>query len=205
MLGECHAHVIMDGFNYKEAIALHKNGVEEAVIHQCFAKYKDAGSLFIRDGGDSLGVSKRAKEIAPEYGITYLTPVFAIHKKGHYGGIVGRSFSDEKEYLVLLQTNHCWSFPKGHMEKGESEQQTALRELYEETGLCPIQITDDRLVLEYDIPPFTRKQVILFLCEVEGSVVPQQSEILRHCWVTAEDLKEYLLADTYEARRPLLR
>jgi predicted amidohydrolase YtcJ len=103
MLGECHAHVLMDGFNYREAIALHKNGVEEAVIHKCFAKYKEAGILFIRDGGDSLGVSKRAKEIAPEYGITYLTPVFAIHRKGHYGGIVGRSFSDEKEYISLVK------------------------------------------------------------------------------------------------------
>lgn len=121
------------------------------------------------------------------------------------GVIPYRWNANEKEYLILLQTNHCWSFPKGHMEMGETEQQTALRELYEETGLRPGQITGDRVILEYDIPPFTRKQVILFLCEVEGSVVPQQSEILRHCWVTAEDLKEYLLADTYEACRPLLR
>ena len=28
MLGECHAHVIMDGNNYKEAVSLHKNGVQ---------------------------------------------------------------------------------------------------------------------------------------------------------------------------------
>ena len=103
MLGECHAHVIMDGKNYKEAVALHKNGVDESVIHQCFVKYRDADVLFIRDGGDSLGVSKRAKEIAPEYGITYLTPIFAIHKKGHYGGIVGRSFENIKEYVALVK------------------------------------------------------------------------------------------------------
>ena len=32
MLGDCHAHVIMDGKNYKEAVALHKNGVVEEVI-----------------------------------------------------------------------------------------------------------------------------------------------------------------------------
>ena len=103
MLGECHAHVIMDGKNYKEAIALHKNGVEETVIHQCFFAYQEAGISFVRDGGDCLGVSKRAKEIAPEYGITYLTPIFAIHKKGHYGGIVGRSFEDIKEYHGLVK------------------------------------------------------------------------------------------------------
>ena len=103
MLGECHAHVIMDGKNYKEAVSLHKNGVEEAVIHQCFSKYQMEGITFIRDGGDSLGVSKRAKEIAPVYGIEYLTPVFAIHREGHYGGIVGRSFKNLKEYAELVK------------------------------------------------------------------------------------------------------
>lgn len=103
MLGECHAHVIMDGKNYKEAVSLHKNGVVEDVIHNCFRKYKEAGITFIRDGGDSYNVSKRAKEIASEYGITYLTPMFAIHKKGHYGGIVGRSFQDLREYHHLVR------------------------------------------------------------------------------------------------------
>ena len=103
MLGECHAHVIMDGINYKEAVSLHKNGVVEEVIRECFSKYRDAGITFIRDGGDSYGVSKRAKEIAPEYGIEYLTPVFAIHKSGHYGGIVGKSFENLKEYHELVK------------------------------------------------------------------------------------------------------
>ena len=103
MLGECHAHVIMDGKNYKEAVALHKNGVVEQVIHDCFAKYRSAGITFIRDGGDALGVSKRAKEIAPEYGIEYVTPIYAIHKNGHYGGIVGKGFDSFKEYHALVK------------------------------------------------------------------------------------------------------
>lgn len=102
MLGECHAHVIMDGKNYKEAVTLHKNGVVEEVIHGCFTGYREAGVTFIRDGGDNYGVSKRAKKIAPEYGIEYLTPIFAIHKKGHYGGIVGCAFEDIKEYAKLV-------------------------------------------------------------------------------------------------------
>lgn len=103
MLGECHAHVIMDGINYKEAVRIHKNGVVDAAICQCFQKYQNAGILFFRDGGDSYGVSKRAKELALKYGIEYLTPIFAIHKEGHYGGIVGRSFSNLKEYKKLVQ------------------------------------------------------------------------------------------------------
>lgn len=103
MLGECHGHIIMDGKNYKEAIALHKNGVRDEVIHDCLAKYHQAGIHFFRDGGDAFGVSKRAKEIAPEYGVDYLTPVYAIYKKGHYGGIVGRSFESLKEYHELVK------------------------------------------------------------------------------------------------------
>lgn len=103
MLGECHAHVIMDGKNYREAVSLHKNGVVEQVIHDCFANYQKAGVLFIRDGGDSFGVSKRAKELAPEYGLEYATPIFAIHKRGHYGAIVGRSFENLREYHTLVK------------------------------------------------------------------------------------------------------
>ena len=103
MLGDCHAHVIMDGKNYKEAVALHKNGVVEEAIHQCFRDYRESGITFLRDGGDSYGVSMRAKKIASEYGITYLTPIFAIYKSGHYGGIVGRSFSNLQEYHQLVK------------------------------------------------------------------------------------------------------
>lgn len=103
MLGECHAHLIMDGKNYKEAVSLHKYGVVESVIHECFRAYQKAGITFIRDGGDSYGVSKRAKELASVYGIEYVTPIYAIHKKGHYGGIVGKSFETLKDYQNLVQ------------------------------------------------------------------------------------------------------
>ncbi len=103
MFGECHAHVIMDGINYRKAVELHRNGVAESVIHRCFAGYQQAGITFIRDGGDSFGVSARAKLLAGDYGLDYRSPLFAIHKKGHYGGIVGRSFETMKEYHGLVK------------------------------------------------------------------------------------------------------
>ena len=111
----------------------------------------------------------------------------------------------EKEYLILLQTNNCWSFPKGHMEARETENQTALRELFEETGLRARLISDQIAVSEYDIPPYTRKQVVLFLGEVEGDVIPQETEVLNHKWVKASALKAYLHPDTYDACAELLR
>lgn len=96
--GECHAHVIMDGLNYRKAVNLHRDGVKDEVIRAHFKAYQERGVTFVRDGGDALGVSKRAKQLAPEYGIDYRTPVFAIHKEGHYGAIVGRSFHDLPEF-----------------------------------------------------------------------------------------------------------
>lgn len=103
MFGECHAHLFMNGTNYKKAVALHKNGVNDADIRQKFAVYQQGDISFIRDGGDVLGVSERGMELAPEYGITYRTPVFAIHKNGHYGSIVGRGFDTMQEYAALVR------------------------------------------------------------------------------------------------------
>ena len=52
------------------------------------------------------------------------------------GVLVLRQQEDEL-YVVLLRHRFGghWSFPKGHVEAGESERQTALREVREETGL----------------------------------------------------------------------
>ena len=103
MFGECHAHVIMDGINYKKAVKRHEQGPDEVIVRKCLETYQRAGVTFVRDGGDALRVSHLAKRLAPEYGIDYRTPVFAIHKNGHYGGIVGRGFDDLKEYHALVK------------------------------------------------------------------------------------------------------
>ena len=103
MFGENHAHIFMNGLNYRAAVNCHKSGVDTDVIHKHFRTYQEKGVSFVRDGGDALGVSEKAREIASQYGITYRTPVFAIHKKGHYGGIVGRPFENMKEYADLVK------------------------------------------------------------------------------------------------------
>lgn len=103
MFGECHAHLFMDGKNYRAAVALHQNGVQEADIREKLGQYQAAGIRFLREGGDVLGVSRKAAQLAPEYGITYVSPVFAIHKNGHYGRIVGRGFDNMKEYAELVR------------------------------------------------------------------------------------------------------
>ena len=83
MFGECHAHVFMDGVNYREAFRRQERGVREDWIRHVFEQYVKNEIFYVREGGDNLGVSLKAKELAAEYGIDYRSPVFAIHKNGH--------------------------------------------------------------------------------------------------------------------------
>lgn len=103
MFGECHGHIFMNGVNYKEAVARHKNGVDKEVVQNRLAAYRDAGITFFREGGDYLGVASYAAGIAGEYGIDYRSPVFAIHKKGHYGSIVGLEYETLPEFAALVK------------------------------------------------------------------------------------------------------
>ncbi len=102
MFGECHAHIFMNGVDYRAAARSFSREVREDLIRENLKAYRDAGVRFVRDGGDHYGASLRARALAPEYGITYLTGGFAIHKNGCYGGIVGRGFDTLKEYAALV-------------------------------------------------------------------------------------------------------
>jgi 8-oxo-dGTP pyrophosphatase MutT (NUDIX family) len=59
------------------------------------------------------------------------------------GIIPYRECEGEREYLLLLYPGGHWSFPKGHLESGEDFEETALRELEEETSISP-----DRVLLD---------------------------------------------------------
>ncbi|MDO4621573.1 MAG: amidohydrolase family protein [Eubacteriales bacterium] len=103
MFGECHAHLFMNGSDYKKAVRDHEGCPDESLIRRELEEYRNRGITFIRDGGDRAGVGLLASKIAPEYGICLFTPVFAIHKEGHYGGIVGRSFRTPEEFRRLAE------------------------------------------------------------------------------------------------------
>ena len=56
-------------------------------------------------------------------------------KDSSFGIIPLRRFDDTWQAFIVQQTNTYWSFPKGHAERSETPQETAERELFEETGL----------------------------------------------------------------------
>ena len=117
-----------------------------------------------------------------------------------------RMLNGQLEFLLVFETySKCWSLPKGHIEAGETDVQTALRELYEETGLTANLDTSRCASIEYSISNFARKQVAFYLGEVTGVPKVREGEIDKFKWVTAEELQDYLFPDTYEACKTLLR
>lgn len=102
MFGECHGHIFMNGVDYKKAVSMYAHGVDREDVKRKLAVYRDRGITFYRDGGDHMGASEYARSIAPAYGIDYRTPIYAIHKNGHYGQIVGLGFDTMKEYHQLV-------------------------------------------------------------------------------------------------------
>ncbi len=102
MFADLHIHMLLSGADWKAAIAGHRPSPDDALIRRRLASYQAAGITYLRDGGDRFGVCLRAKELAPEYGITYRAPAFPIYKKGRYGSFIGRGWSDFTEYRALL-------------------------------------------------------------------------------------------------------
>jgi len=102
VFGECHGHMALDGVDYAAAKERHAGGADRAWVNSVLASYRDAGVTFFRDGGDAWGVSAYAKTVAADYGIDYRSPLFAIHKRGTYGGIVGRGFDTPREFAALV-------------------------------------------------------------------------------------------------------
>ncbi len=101
--GECHAHVFMNGTDYRLAVSRNEGHPDIGWIRHVFGEYKKRGITFVREGGDHYGVSLAAKKIAPEFGITYLSPVFGIFREGDYGRVVGNSFRTMSEYTELVR------------------------------------------------------------------------------------------------------
>ena len=103
MYCDCHMHMVLDGVDWRAAIARHRDGPDETFIRRTLETYQKAGFTYLRDGGDRWGVGKRARELAPEYGITYRTPLANLCKQGHYGGFIGEYYSDFREYADLVR------------------------------------------------------------------------------------------------------
>ncbi|MGD8400931.1 MAG: NUDIX domain-containing protein [Bacillota bacterium] len=104
------------------------------------------------------------------------------------GAVVFHRAGAQIEYLLLRHRNgDHWGFPKGHVEDGESEVATALREIYEETGLRVRLLEGFRRTVEYAPEENSWKQVVYFIGEARERQCACQWEEVSECrWVGFE-------------------
>ncbi len=99
-----------------------------------------------------------------------------------------------------------WDFPKGHMDDGETEIQTALRELEEETGIANVVVVDGfRDTITYTFPRDQKrigKEVVFFLATTKERKVRLSHEHIDHCWLDFDSAFSRL---TYDTARQVLR
>ena len=104
------------------------------------------------------------------------------------GALVYRRNREQIE-LLLIKNRYGghWSFPKGHVEGRETEVQTALREVKEETGLDISLQSGFRHAVEYFPRPNVKKQVVYFLGEATSNDLHmQEEEISRIIWMDSQ-------------------
>ena len=121
------------------------------------------------------------------------------------GALVLRYGDDGKTYILMIRhkAGGHRSFPKGHMERGETEYMTAVREVYEETAVQIRIDIDFRETVRYHPLPGISKEVVYFLTETkQKDIHPRQGEIAQVEWVPVDQAEESL---THENDRTVFR
>ncbi len=110
-------------------------------------------------------------------------------KKEKSCGAVVYQFQDDQLYLLILKMRKGhYSIPKGHVENQESEEETALREIKEETNLKVKIDTNFREVITYFPFEGVSKDVVFFVAKyIDGEVKEQESEVEKAMWLNIED------------------
>ena len=124
--------------------------------------------------------------------------VIFMTKEKSCGAVIFRKHQDTYQF-VLVQQRHGlhFGFPKGHVEKNESEKMTAEREVKEETGL-DVEIFDHlKAKTRYSPKKGVIKDVVYFLARaLNQEVRPQEEEIAHVLWVDASEVLNVLTYQT---------
>ncbi len=119
------------------------------------------------------------------------------------GAVVYREENGARLYLLEHMAGGHTSIPKGHVEGTETEAETALREIREETNLEVELDTRFRHVITYAPRPGVMKDVVFFAARaLSGETVPQLQEVSRLEWLPYPAAAEAL---THDSDRDTLR
>ena len=114
-----------------------------------------------------------------------------LYEKSSGGIIFYKTKQNTKILLVKNNNGRYWSFPKGHIEQGETEQETAIREIKEETGLDVTLVNNFREISEYCPFGKIRKRVVFFLARAfTDNVKIQEEEIDSFIWVDLQQARK---------------
>ena len=110
--------------------------------------------------------------------------------------------NDQNKVLLVHSNKGHWGFPKGHMEEGETEIQTAKREVREETNIDVEVIEEYRYTQKYNVNEDIVKEVVLFLGKsLEDNQKPQLEEVSEVKWFEFEEAVNII---TYDNSREIL-
>lgn len=113
------------------------------------------------------------------------------------GAVVFRRINEEYRFLLIKnRRSNNWGFPKGHMEKGETREETAAREVLEETGLHINILPGFCKDSQYKIGTKIEKRVEVFLASTEDTqTVIQKEEIEDYIWLRYNEALDRLKFD----------
>ena len=104
-------------------------------------------------------------------------------------------FDDGKVLMVKHNAGHS-AFPKGHVEEGETEFETAIRETKEETGIDVEIISDERFVISYSPKEDIIKDVVYFIAKpLNREMKRQVEEIAALEWIPIEEVESHITFD----------
>ena len=108
---------------------------------------------------------------------------------------------ENKNVLLVKQRHGRWGFPKGHVENNETEKETAIREVKEETNLDVEIIGDKRYSETYISSKGNLKEVVYFVAKIIGGEIKRQKKELNKIeWI---DLLEAKNKITYETTKKI--
>lgn len=118
-------------------------------------------------------------------------------KEKSAGVVVFRREKNQTYYLLLRYQSGHWDFPKGHLEKGETEWRTAKRETAEETGIKDLKIIHGfKYYIKYFFrksyglegearkkAPWVFKLVVFYLAQTQSKEVKISEEHIGFIWL----------------------
>ncbi len=123
------------------------------------------------------------------------------------GGVVYRRDDGVIQFLLIRDPYENWGLPKGHVEPGEAVEETAIREVREETGIERLELQEPLGTIDWffrEGPDLIHKYCHFFLMETtQGETGPQVEEGITRCiWLPLDDALRTL---TYDNARDVLR